>query len=144
MMTSALHSLVYVSTAVRPFSPEDLAALLAQSRERNQQAGITGMLLYKSGCFLQAFEGGTVEVRRLQLRIAADPRHRNVTILQNGPIEVRDFSDWTMGFKHLSDADVQKQPGFSEMLKMMLRHGRCSMDKSVAINLLRSFVEQPA
>ncbi len=102
------------------------------------------MLLYKSGCFLQAFEGGTVEVRRLQLRIAADPRHRNVTILQNGPIEVRDFSDWTMGFKHLSDADVQKQPGFSEMLKMMLRHGRCSMDKSVAINLLRSFVEQPA
>lgn len=73
----------------------------------------------------------------------SDPRHRNIVVLLNGPIERRDFSDWTMGFKHLSDADVQGQPGFNEMLNMLLRHGRCSMDISFAIKLLRSFTEQP-
>jgi len=35
VLRSSLYSVVYVSTAVRPFSPEDLAVLLARSRERN-------------------------------------------------------------------------------------------------------------
>jgi len=44
-----------------------------------------------------------------------------------------------MGFKHLNQEDVAKQPGFNEMLKMMLHQGHCSFDKSFAIKLLRSF-----
>ncbi len=143
MTNPSLHSLVYVSTATHPFSADELAALLAQSRKRNQEAGITGMLLYKDGCFIQAFEGEKDAVRGLQLRIARDPRHRNIVVLMNGPIEEREFSAWTMGFKQLDDDDVQKQPGFSEMLKMLVHHGRCSMDTSFAIKLLRSFTGPP-
>ena len=140
----SLYSVVYVSTASRPFSTADLKTLLARSRERNQQAGITGMLLYKSGCFLQAFEGGEQPVRVLHERISADPRHRNIVVLLNGPIAERAFSQWTMGFKQLTDADVETQLGFAEMLKMLIRHGRCSMDTSFAIKLLRSFTDQPS
>jgi len=101
------------------------------------------MLLHKSGCFLQAFEGERAEVRRLYQRIARDPRHGNIIALRNGCIEEREFSDWTMGFKHPSRDEVRKQPGFSEMLKMLLRRGRCTLDISFAIKLLRSFAEEP-
>jgi hypothetical protein len=140
-MNSPLHSVVYVSTATRPFSPAELNELLSLSRERNQASGITGMLLFKDGCFIQAFEGEKEAVRNLQLRIERDPRHHNIVVLMNGPIDQRDFSAWTMGFKHLSDDDVHRQPGFSEMLKMFIRQGRCSMDTSFAIKLLRSFAQ---
>ena len=142
MAISSLWSFVYVSIAVRPFSSEELAALLFKSRERNRRVGITGMLLYKDGCFMQAFEGEKAQVRMLHQRIVGDPRHRNMVVLSDGSVESRDFSDWTMGFKHLDDSDVQRQPGFSEMLKMLLRRGHCSMDISFAIKLLKSFTEQ--
>ena len=139
----SLHSVVYVSIASQPFSTDELSHLLARSRERNEEVGITGMLLYKSGCFLQAFEGEETQVRVLHERIVGDSRHRNIVLLLNGPIEKRAFSAWSMGFKHLEEADVQSLPGFSEMLKMLVNHGRCSMDTSFAIKLLRSFIEQP-
>lgn len=137
-----LHSIVYASVAFRSFSEEELAALLAHSRKRNRQIGVTGMLLYKSGCFLQAIEGEEKEVHRLYRSIENDPRHHHIVTLRDESIEERDFSDWTMGFKHPSDEDMLHQPGFSEMVKMMIHHGRCSMEKSLAIKLLRSFTGQ--
>jgi hypothetical protein len=120
---------------------DELATLLERSRERNREVGVTGMLLYKNGCFLQAFEGPATQVRILHERIARDPRHRNIVVLLDDPIPKRAFSHWTMGFKHLTDAHVQSQPGFSEMLKMLIQRGRCSMDSSTAIRLLQSFTE---
>jgi hypothetical protein len=52
-----LISLVYLSAAVFPFQPEDLLELLGKSQERNHKLGITGMLLFKQGNFLQVLEG---------------------------------------------------------------------------------------
>lgn len=52
-----LISLVYLSEAVGHFSHLDLAELLAKSRANNSTLGITGMLLFKEGKFLQALEG---------------------------------------------------------------------------------------
>ena len=139
---ASLLSIVYVSTATKPFSTAELSTLLSRSRERNEATGITGMLFYKSGCFLQAFEGEESSVRDLLLRIQNDPRHRNIVLLQNSTIGEREFSSWSMGFKHLDEADVESQPGFNEMLKMLVRHGRCSMDIAFAIKLLRSFTKE--
>ncbi len=56
--------LVYVSSAVRPFSRVDLDDLLATSRANNARVGITGMLLYKDGNFMQVLEGDEEAVRR--------------------------------------------------------------------------------
>ena len=52
-----LSHVVYVSTASEPMDDEDLAELLAQSRERNARNDITGMLLYKDSRFIQLLEG---------------------------------------------------------------------------------------
>ena len=49
--------LLYASRAVDT-SPEAIEAILAQSRQHNPACGITGVLCYGGGIFLQAIEGG--------------------------------------------------------------------------------------
>jgi hypothetical protein len=49
-------SLVYASSAKQLFSEEDLTALLQQSRDNNTRLGLSGLLLYKDGNFMQVLE----------------------------------------------------------------------------------------
>lgn len=44
-----LDSLVYVSSAVKLLSPEEIEYMLTRARERNEEYGITGVLLYIRG-----------------------------------------------------------------------------------------------
>ena len=67
--------LVYVSSAVKLFSDEELVQLLEASRENNSKIGVTGMLLYKEGNFMQLIEGPEESVRSLHAKISIDPRH---------------------------------------------------------------------
>ncbi len=143
MNDSTLHSVVYVSASTRPFSPERLATLVTRSRERNSIAGITGMMLYKDGYFLQAIEGGKKEVCGLRDRIMGDPRHGSFIVLQDGPVGRREFPDWTMGFQDLEESDVRHDPEFSRLLKTLLHEERFSVNPGQAIRLLLSFAEQP-
>ena len=50
-------SIAYSSSAAVPFSEGDLLELLTRSRENNTAKGITGLLLFKEGKFLQVLEG---------------------------------------------------------------------------------------
>jgi len=65
--------LVYVSSATRPFSEEDLRVLLETCRKNDAELGVTGMLPYKDGNFMYVLEGDEGAVRGLYERIAADP-----------------------------------------------------------------------
>ena len=65
--------LTYVSTAARELSKDDLNELLAQCRENNAKLGITGMLLYKDGNFMQVLEGEETVVRSIYAKISGDP-----------------------------------------------------------------------
>jgi len=49
--------LVYVSSTTRPFSGEDLRVLLETCRKNIAELGVTGMLLYKDGNFMQPSKG---------------------------------------------------------------------------------------
>ena len=106
MTGTALYHIVYVSDATRPFGRQELQALLSRSRENNQRAGITGILLHKADRFAQVLEGEETAVRRLYDTISRDDRHHRVAILEQGPVARRDFPDWSMGFQDLSDADL--------------------------------------
>ncbi len=108
--------LVYVSSAARPFSGKDLRVLLETCRKNNAELGVTGMLLYKDGNFMQALEGDEGAVRGLYERIAADPRHGGEITLQQGFAEGRQFSDWSMGFHDLDSPEARSDPGYSEFL----------------------------
>jgi Sensors of blue-light using FAD len=111
-----LHHLVYVSAATRPFTKPELVELLAKAREKNTRLGLTGMLLYKDGDFLQVLEGEEAAVRALFGTIGQDPRHGRVMTLIDAPIAERQFRDWSMGFRNLADDDLRGMPGYSEFM----------------------------
>ena len=89
--------LMYASRAATPGHPEDLLAILKQSRANNPAAGITGLLCCSDSIFLQVIEGGRAPVNQLYLRIAADKRHHDVTLLSYEEIAERAFAGWSMG-----------------------------------------------
>ena len=92
--------LLYVSRAVDT-SPAAIEAILAQSRLHNPASGITGVLCYGGGIFLQAIEGGRSAVSALYGHIQRDARH-NVELLAFEEICERRFGGWTMGQVNLA------------------------------------------
>jgi hypothetical protein len=107
--------LVYSSTATHHFSEEELADLLAESRRWNIQDDITGLLLYHNASFVQILEGPEANVRRMFSRIVLDPRHRHIVTVIEETIEHREFADWTMAFRVITDANSLPE-GYSEFL----------------------------
>lgn len=94
--------LLYASRAVQP-APDDLLETIAATSVHNNPAlGVTGVLCYGNGMFLQALEGDRAEVSRLYHRIAADPRHEDVVLLHFEEILERDFAACAMGHVNMS------------------------------------------
>jgi hypothetical protein len=106
-------SIVYVSAAVAPFSEEQLSDLLAKSQSNNAAAGLTGMLLYRDGQFMQALEGEDAVVRSVYERVAADDRHDQVRTILEEQISERRFPEWTMGFRLVTDDSIRDIPGYN-------------------------------
>lgn len=88
--------LLYASRAVDG-SPDAISGILAQSRQYNPTSGITGILCYGGGVFLQAIEGGRMAVSELYGHIQKDVRHKDVVLLDFEEISERRFAGWTMG-----------------------------------------------
>ena len=134
-----MFSLVYVSTAAERVSKAELLDILARSRAANAEAGITGMLLYKDGSFMQVLEGEEAAVRDLYARIRRDPRHLGIVTLVEGEREERSFGDWSMGFQDLGAPEARKVPGYSEFLDIPLTAEEFSKDPAQSERLLWAF-----
>ena len=93
--------LLYASRAVDT-SPDAIDAILAQSRQSNPSCGITGILCYGGGIFLQAIEGGRMPVSELYGHIQKDARHKDVVLLHYEEVSERRFGGWTMGQVNMS------------------------------------------
>ena len=109
--------LLYASRAVDA-SPEAIESILAQSREYNPANGITGVLCYGSGIFLQCIEGGRAPVNDLYGHIIRDARHREVTLLHYGEILERRFGGWSMGQVNISKSNHTQLLKYSEGLEL--------------------------
>jgi hypothetical protein len=96
-------ALVYVSAARKLFDEAALSILLAQCQRNNARLGVTGMLLYADGNFMQVVEGDAAAVDALVATIAQDPRHSRMTVLLRMPIEQRQFAGWSMALRRLAD-----------------------------------------
>ncbi|MCW5623465.1 MAG: BLUF domain-containing protein [Burkholderiales bacterium] len=103
---SELRTLVYVSTATRLLGDDELAALLTEARRRNLEHGITGVLLYCEGSFMQCLEGPPASLRDVFRRIEASSQHKDLIELFDEPIAERSFRDWQMGFSKIEQADA--------------------------------------
>ncbi len=99
--------IVYVSSASWLLSGEELRNILRSSRRNNERLGVTGMLLYRGGNFIQALEGPERPVRQVYDTLCHDPRHGSIIKIADRPLHQRFFPDWTMGFYN---ADKLPQP----------------------------------
>jgi hypothetical protein len=131
--------LVYLSSTVELLSPTELRDLLAHSRANNVRLGITGMLLYKDGNFMQVLEGEPDAVQALYATIGRDSRHRGLLILLQGPLAERQYPGWSMGFRDLKAADVRLMPGYTEFLNTPLTGAEFASNPSRCQKLLLTF-----
>lgn len=94
--------LMYASRAAQGLKPEALSAILKRSTSHNPSVGVTGVLCFSGEVFLQVLEGGRSQVSALYNRIACDPRHRDVVLLNFDEIAERRFAGWAMGQVHMN------------------------------------------
>lgn len=132
---------LYASVATEPFTTEQLRELLRRAREHNVAAGITGMLLYKNGNFMQVLQGEEPAVRALTASIQQDQRHCAYQELLQGQTQRRSFADWSMGFADLGGEEARNTPGYSEFLNTPLNAKEFARDPSRAMKLLMLFKE---
>lgn len=108
--------LVYVSSAVKEMEQEELVALLEQSRKKNSELNLTGMLLYGGGNFIQILEGETEAVNTLYEKILKDERHTDCILIDKSEISEPTFKGWSMGFRQLTPQDSSSLDGYTEFL----------------------------
>jgi Sensors of blue-light using FAD len=106
--------LLYVSRLADPSKPEHIDEILATSRAHNPASGITGILCYGAGIFLQAIEGGRGAVSELYNHICKDTRHKDVVLLDFEEISERRFGGWTMGQVNLAKLNTSIVLKYSE------------------------------
>ncbi|MAU12592.1 MAG: hypothetical protein CL607_22415 [Anaerolineaceae bacterium] len=131
-----LVSLIYASTATHKLSRQEIIDILDKSREKNKQLGITGLLLYKDGNFMQVLEGEDKAVSDLYEAIEADPRHVGTHVMLKRPVDERTFGDWQMAFVDLDEVDTSQLEGYSDFLETPLNQ---IQDGSLAYTFLNTF-----
>jgi hypothetical protein len=109
-MRQQLVHLAYISRASEDFvnaasvDPRVIQVLSEKCNASNRQLGITGLLLYSRGRFLQLLEGRPEPVQELYAIILDDPRHTQIRKVLYGEVEAPMFKDWYMGVLDLSNA----------------------------------------
>lgn len=147
------HHIIYISTADHLMTAEELSTILVESRQWNQDHGITGMLLYVEGIFaslgkrnvesafagrfMQILEGSREEVEKIFNMIKEDSRHFNITPLENAPSSSRYFESWQMGFKILSASELEASTDFFN--PDILFASGSDQEVSHPLNFLKSF-----
>lgn len=92
--------LFYVSDAADPCEARNIRAILAASRRNNARHDVTGCLLFSGRHFAQVLEGEPGVVRSMAARIASDPRHRGLQVLDARQGTQRQYDEWSMGYLH--------------------------------------------
>jgi hypothetical protein len=136
---------MYASRAVPAIDQEELVAILRKSKANNPGLGVTGVLCFSEGIFLQVLEGGRSAVNRLYNRIASDSRHTDVELLCYEEIGERHFAGWSMGQVNMSRMNPALLLKYSEKptLDPYAVSGRVSMALFQELMATASIVGQP-
>lgn len=113
--------------------------LLKGSVRRNTRAGITGLLLFQAGAFMQVLEGEKAALVELFEKISHDPRHHHIIRLIQGPIRERNFPNSAMAFRDLDSPELRKPHGYSEFLNTPLNGELLAKDIPACERLLLTF-----
>jgi hypothetical protein len=93
-----LEYIIYQSMALIPDDPRGHDAILQACRINNAGNGVTGFLHREGDFFIQYLEGSRDALNRTMRKISADTRHKDILMLDTGPLQERRLPDWQMGF----------------------------------------------
>jgi hypothetical protein len=130
---------IYVSTARVQANAAMLADILAVSVRNNEPAGITGMLLYAGGTFMQVLEGEEEVVNATHHRIEGDSRHMGIIVLEHASIAARSFARWSMGYRGLGAAEAIANPAFAPFFAEGFDAARIGATPGVGLAMLQHF-----
>jgi blue light- and temperature-responsive anti-repressor len=124
--------LTYKSKACYNPSTGDLEELAHKARLRNRSVGVTGMLLYENGKFLQTLEGPPEGLHLIWSAIREDKRHSHIEVLSEHVVSTRLFSDWDLLLysraedRPLHPASAQGEP--SDLCEFVPRIARLALE----------------
>jgi len=118
-----MHRLIYLSAATKLLDAAGLEALLQVSRRNNARLGVTGMMLYHDGSFLQILEGPEAAVMGLYDRIARDSRHGGMIRMVSSAVSARAFPEWQMGFLRLDSLGDGQRDGILSLIALARGEG---------------------
>lgn len=104
-----MRQLLYISNTDDDFPQAELERILAASRRNNVPLGLTGMLLYLGGAFLQVLEGPAESVEKIYTRIRSDSRHWETQTLLESDVLHRAFGAWSMGYHELKPGQAETE-----------------------------------
>jgi hypothetical protein len=147
-INTMLFNLIYISKATKLMTENELLYLLNQSTAWNKDHGLTGMLIYiegrfidrVEGRFMQVLEGTEYEVDRIFKNISKDARHHQLIVLKRGELESRNFDSWLMGFNSIGLDDYKQHPNFFELNDEYLKSENFKSSNS-ALSFLKSFYD---
>jgi len=136
----ALFQITYLSSLVRD-EPEILPAILDAAVRNNKRSGITGMLLYADGNVVQVLEGEKDVVLQTFQSIELDKRHKGIIVLLKQEIASRQFASWSMGFKRLTKADLEKFPDVAHVFEARQDEISVRSRSGAALIILTTFAD---
>ncbi len=134
-----MNQVVYMSTETSPFEPAQLTDLLIKARQKNSALGISGLLVYHEGVFLQVLEGEVNAVDNLYQRIKQDDRHTKCELLLRTYIDKRSFCDWSMGYTDTKLFGSKMLQGYNDLFGETFSRDRFLANKSLARQLILAF-----
>lgn len=134
-----LSHLLYISDAVGQMSGEELESIREVSARNNAEQGITGVLFYSAGHFVQLLEGDAEKIHKLFEKIAQDRRHERVRLLVLRPAEKRVFKDWNMGLLDLNVFDPAHHRDLEELVKLAEDSDDSTFGTPVEMEILSRF-----
>lgn len=94
------------------FSNEEIIDILNVSRVNNARLGVTGLLIYHEGSIIQILEGEKEVLYTLYNKIIKDTRHKAIIKVLDFSITERNFREWSMGFKQVSNENWSELKGY--------------------------------
>ena len=133
-----LHALMYSSIADPKLKRDDIDLLVNAARRRNAEQGITGLLVYQQGCFLQILEGDRKKLSHLfEQKLLRDPRHSAVRLFHDEALSERQFRFWHLAFSDLGEQTTRISLPYRERLKSERGLYELNTNTAMALALVR-------
>ncbi len=97
MNSSDVFQIVFCSKATVHVAEQDLLQIQRAASRHNRELGVSGVLLYGRGMFIQLLEGPRASVQATLEHIRRDLRHSRVQVIHESFAAERAYQSWSMG-----------------------------------------------